>query len=357
MSRRTPEQNGRSLALTESSWAIPGLFLCIALGVVRLAAAADDGLAAGAKGKPGTPTVGMEGRLEAILPGTMLEAKPVDEKSRVILRIADTRPHGTLTWYDLRFIGLEPGRYDLRDSLVRKDGSGTADLPELPVEVTGLLPPSHRGELVEHPRGVIRFFGSYRKALLAAAVLWLLVLVPLLLLGRKRKVTSSTTPVTQPPTLAERLRPLVEKASTGQLTTAEKAQLERMLLSHWRERLNLNEESPAEAITVLRQHPEAGVLLRALEDWLHRPPGLARANIQELLEPYRYTSMPDANAGTKILRARADPPTHEFSTSMAVAAVAVPLALMSGNGPAVADLWCCRLTTARHVRAFGYDGW
>ena len=49
--------------------------------------------------KPGIPTVGMEGRLEATLPGALLEARPVDEKSLIILRVAATFPHGTLTRY------------------------------------------------------------------------------------------------------------------------------------------------------------------------------------------------------------------------------------------------------------------
>jgi hypothetical protein len=66
-----------------------------------------------------------------------------------------------------------------------------------------------------------------------------------------------------------------------------------MLLNHWRERLNLTNERPADAIIALKQHAEAGALLRALEAWLHRPPGLTQVNIQELLEPYRYTPAPD----------------------------------------------------------------
>src|SRR5207245_1991005 len=40
------------------------------------------------------PMVGMEGRLEILLPGTLLEAKSVHPRSVIILRIAETRPHG-----------------------------------------------------------------------------------------------------------------------------------------------------------------------------------------------------------------------------------------------------------------------
>jgi hypothetical protein len=37
----------------------------------------------------------------------------------------------------------------------------------------------------------------------------------------------------------------------------------------------------------LKEHDEAGPLLRGLEDWLHRPPGTTTVDIPALLEPYR----------------------------------------------------------------------
>jgi len=236
--------------------------------------------------KPAIPTVGMEGRLEATLPGTMLEAKIADEKSLVILRIAETRPHGTLTWYDMRYVGLVPGRYDLRSSLVRKDGSKTDDLPKLEVEVSGLLPASHQGDLVQQPRSLARLFGGYRETLIVVGILWLLALLALFLIGRKKTPGPAQLGAPAQPTLAERLSPLIMKAAAGQLSIDGKAHLERLLLSYWRERLHLAELSPGDAMLSLRQHPEAGILLRALEDWLHRPPGAAHVDIQALLQPY-----------------------------------------------------------------------
>src|ERR1043165_6252873 len=35
------------------------------------------------------PSVGMEGRVEVILPGTALEARPVEHQSRLIVRVAE----------------------------------------------------------------------------------------------------------------------------------------------------------------------------------------------------------------------------------------------------------------------------
>lgn len=233
------------------------------------------------------PTVGMEGRLDAALPGTPLEAKPVDEKSLVIVRVAESFPHGTLTRYDLRYIGLVPGKYDLRDYLQRQDSSPLGELPPLPVEIAGLLPAAHTGELIEQPRGLLGLFGGYRNALIALAAFWALAVIPLWLSGRRKKTVVSAPVEARLPTLAERLRPLVEQAAAGQLPAEGKAQLERLLLSHWRERLRLGELNPAEAIAQLRQHPEAGALLSALENWLHRPPGVASVDVTALLAPYR----------------------------------------------------------------------
>jgi len=237
--------------------------------------------------RAGLPTVGMEGRREVTLPGALLEARPVDEKSLIILRVANTFPHGTLTRYDLRYIGVEPGKYDLRDYLRRQDGSPLGDLPPLPVEIAGLLPVPHTGELIERPPGVVGLFGGYRNVLIAAGVIWAVGLLAFWVIGRRRRERTVATASEQPPTLAERLRPLVEQAATGQLSVEGKAQLERLLLTHWRERLELGDLGQAEAIARLRQHPEAGALLAALENWLHRPPGVARVDLNALLAPYR----------------------------------------------------------------------
>jgi hypothetical protein len=71
-----------------------------------------------------------------------------------------------------------------------------------------------------------------------------------------------------------------------------------MLLWYWRERLELSQSSPGDAIGELRRHPHAGELLRALEEWLHRPPGhtTPESEIAALLEPYRNVPDPMTSA-------------------------------------------------------------
>jgi hypothetical protein len=102
-------------------------------------------------------------------------------------------------------------------------------------------------------------------------------------------------------TLTERLRPLVTQASAGQLTATEKAQLERLLLIHWRERLGLESIDLADAVPRLREHREAGALLRALEDWLHRPPGGAKVDVEAVLAPYANAPIDEAPAESTLM--------------------------------------------------------
>ena len=256
------------------------LVLGCAFAVFPLASLADRG------DSPSAPTVGMEGRLEISLPGPTLEARPVDPKAPLLVRVAEARPRGTVVEYDLRYIGLVPGTYDLRTNLVRVDGSSTADLPPMPVKVLGLLPRPHSGELEIEAPPPIPIFGSYTRLMMAAAVFWLVLIVPITLAGRRGRKRVTEAPLPPEPTLAGRLRPLVQQAAAGTLTRDGQAQLERMLLNHWRHRLQIEDLGMAEAVARLREHAEAGALLRELENWLHRRPGQAKVDVEAVLAPY-----------------------------------------------------------------------
>jgi len=237
------------------------------------------------------PTVGMEGKVDVVIPGALLEAKPVDDKAPMIVRVASATPVENGTRYDLRYIGLEPGKYDLKQYLFRIDGSTNAPVPSIPVTIAGVLPQDHKGQLAAVDGSPLRFLGAYKWLLIAVSVLWLAMLYPLIFAKRKRaSVVVDTAPPA--PTLADRLQPLVQQAAEGTLSADGKSQLERLLLTHWRERLHLADASMADALARLRQHREAGALLRALEDWLHRPPGTANVDVAAVLAPYRSAPAP-----------------------------------------------------------------
>lgn len=232
----------------------------------------------------------MEGRVEVVLPGTALEPKPFEHKGRLIVRIAETRPRGDSIWYDFRYTGLVPGNYDLRGYLQRPDGSTTNNLPPIPVRVAPLLPETHNGLLVEPRASPLGRLGGYTTLMIVTAVVWALLFIPLVWRHRKKAAPAVVAP--PEPTFAQRLRPLVEQAAAGTLSGDGQAQLERMLLNYWRDRLALGTMDMAQAIGKLRDHPEAGELLRALESWLHRPAGSAAVDVAAVLKPYRNISTP-----------------------------------------------------------------
>jgi hypothetical protein len=232
-------------------------------------------------------TVGMPARIDQlVLPGTELEARPLDDpKAPIVLRIVATYPHGTAFRYDLVYYGLEPGTFDLKDYLRRKDGSSTKDLPAIPVTIEPLLPPGQILPNELQARGS-PWLGGYRLALVVGGVLWGLGLLAILFVRRRKKGEVHAAGV-RALTLADRLRPLVERAMAGSLSQTERADLERILLAYWRRRLRLGDERPTEAFARLRGHPEAGPLLQRLEDWLHRPGPNAPVDLTALLRPYK----------------------------------------------------------------------
>lgn len=230
-------------------------------------------------------SVGMRAFVEqVVLPGSELEPAPTSTKAPIVLRVLRTWPHGDRLRYDIEWTGFEPGDYDLTKFLVRKDGSSTDGLPPVAVHVTSVLPPDVRepGEL--DPEASQRL-GGYRTLQIVVGVLWLAGLLAILFVGRRRR--PKPAPVAPPPTLADRLRPLVEKVASGGADDAEKAELERLLVAFWRARLALGAVKAAEAIAAIRRHPEAGALLRQVEAWLHMPAPPAAVDVAALLAPYR----------------------------------------------------------------------
>jgi hypothetical protein len=168
--------------------------------------------------------------------------------------------------------------------LQRKDGSPLGELPELKFTAKAILPAGHilpnNIEAKSSP-----FIGGYRLAAIAAGVLWLAGLLAIIFIARKKH--DDAIEVELAPTMADRLKPLVEKGLKGELSPEQRADLERALLGYWKKRLRLEDQKPAAAFATLRQHADAGPLLNQLETWLHRPGANTQVDIASLLKPYR----------------------------------------------------------------------
>lgn len=235
------------------------------------------------------PVVGTEGRIDVVLPYEDLTPAPASNRADLVLRVVERRQWGTGWRYDIRYVAAVPGTFDVVRAL-RREGEETApSLPAIAVQATGVLPPQHDGTLGDVTVGRIRAWRWYWPLAAAVLVLWGLLLVPLIFWRRHRARQTASAEVTRVPTVAERLRPLVLAAAGGTLDADGQGRLERLLVHVWRQRLALGDLSPSAALTRMRTHPEAGPLLRAVEDWLHRPPGRHEADphqIARLLEPY-----------------------------------------------------------------------
>lgn len=218
-------------------------------------------------------TIGIEGRAVFRHPASEpVQAVPVDDKAPVVVRIADQTRDGEFVLYDLRFIAQYAGEFDLRDCLRRPDGAPLTNAEPLPVSIGKLLPDDHLGALFEIGGGRLPRLGGYQVALLVIGALWLAV--PLVVLARRlmRRRPARPAPEAPPRTLADQLRPLVEMAERGEMSVADRARLEMLLLAYWRERLGLDSGiDQAAAVRALREHAEAGELLATLDRWLHMP--------------------------------------------------------------------------------------
>ncbi len=232
--------------------------------------------------------LGIEGDASFELSRADYQARPLDDRTELILRIESITPvAGNLHRYNLHYMGLEPGSYSLADYLVNPDGSRPDELAGLHVQVESRLPLDHNGKLSAYTPAKFPFLGGYRVFLTCLGGLWLAGIGVFIWSFRKKIVRVVPVPVIPEPTFAERLQPLVAAAATGDISLDERTLLERLVMGFWREKLALPDLRMAEALARLKEHPQAGALLRALERWLHQRGGGSLDEVNSLLEIYR----------------------------------------------------------------------
>lgn len=222
---------------------------------------------------------------EIYIPGGEVEAKPRrDSDPSLSVRIVERKPAKDGSRYDFEVHGLDPGSYDLADFLEAPEGTA---IPAIPLEITAGLPPG-----LSTPHGIkpgtLPELGGYRQTMIILAAVWLAGLAAILFWRKKKPADNSDNGIA-PPTLSERLHPLVTQASEGKLSSDDRAKLERLVIGHWREqRPEIAALSPGEAMVALRSDPTAAPLILALERWLHaRDPITSGSEIGKLLAPYQ----------------------------------------------------------------------
>lgn len=248
-----------------------------------------------------TTTVGIEGVVMMEHTGRPILGRPAEERSPLFLRVIEPRDgQDGAPVYEIRFMAVRPGLYDLRDWLEYGVNQPASDLPPLPVRVNSLLPESHAGDLEEMARPSIAARRWLRIVLGLLAVMWILPVAIIIVRRLKRKPAPEPEPQPPAPTLADQLRPLVDRAIAGSITIEEQARLELLLLAYWRDRLGLRGVGQREAIARLRRHETAGTLLRQLERWLHSPQRaeVTEGEITEMLSPYSDAAAIELNEST-----------------------------------------------------------
>jgi len=238
------------------------------------------------------PTVGIETQLIKEISGSKLKGKKIVITDKLYLYIYNSEKTTNGYKYDLRYIGQESGEYNLKNYLVRCNGNTKEPIPDIPVIINKLLPEEYDGELVYTPLPKITNLGGYKILITSCWCIWALLLIPIIFIARPRKSEEEKINIEPKKTLAELLHPLVSKATTSKLTTAEQAKLERLLLTYWRKVLNIEELPMHEAIAVLRKDPKGGILLREIEKWLHQRPSKNKIDVKKLLAPYKNIQVP-----------------------------------------------------------------
>lgn len=231
--------------------------------------------------------IGMSAKLSGVvLPGSELEVKPSGEKTPVVLRILEVYPHGTDFRYDFEYYGLKSGEFNLVDFLQRKDRSEMENLPEVKVTINSTLSPEQVEPNPLKAKAPPRI-GGYWLMVGLGGILWLVGLMMILFWKRNKPTDENQDESLKPVSLADRLKPMIEKAIAGESSQSDLANLEMNLVTLWRKRLNMENLDAGEAIIQLRKHDDAGPLLLQLEAWLHRPQNGKPVDVSEILKPYQ----------------------------------------------------------------------
>ncbi|MGB0991430.1 MAG: hypothetical protein ACPG32_03065 [Akkermansiaceae bacterium] len=254
--------------------------LLVLLVILPLAGPAAEPLATASLGQPFELN-------DIYIKGGKVEAIPrKDRESSLVVRVLEVKSAEGGFRYDLEVYGLDPGEYMLRDFLRFK--STQKEVVELDAEVE--IVSMHPLDVLPKPETIPHVppekMGGYKTLLIAACVVWFVIL---LLIFFYRKPKPDEVEEKLPPTLHEKLTGLITAASQGDLGDRDRAQLERLIIGHWKQKLpELAEASPDKALAKLRVHDEASPLILKIEQWLHAPnPSVSQQEIQQLLEPYR----------------------------------------------------------------------
>ena len=213
---------------------------------------------------------GTAGAVEVDYPAGRLVARAGQTPSSpVLVRVVATE--GSFR-QRIEFMGVNAGIYDLRDFVQRQDGQPASDLTGLPIRIVSHLPPAHGTDLFLIEDSGFNLRAHYRELMMGACVLW--GAVPIVAFVRramrKKPEAPPVAPAAAPPTIADRLREILDRASSRPITVEEQGALELLLFQFYTVQVaGTVTADPVAAIQLLRDHPETREIVGAVEHWLH----------------------------------------------------------------------------------------
>lgn len=247
------------------------------------------------------PSIGTENKASILLPRKDCAVAPYSPNTPLLLRVTSITPaeNGQFR-YQLRFSGLENGTFNLTDYLVTPDGERLRE-PVEAVTVRSLIPATATYAALELDAPPTKKPTPYFGILILFALAWsacgiflfreaLHSLFRLVFKPRKHveeETKSEEHPIAPPQTLADLLRPLIEKAALKTITAEEKSRLEQIIFLYWGKFLEIDYLDSVEQLRRILEHPTAGELLKTVEQWLYQPESLiTKEEITAALQPY-----------------------------------------------------------------------
>ncbi len=215
--------------------------------------------------------------------GSRLVARPYRRGASVNLRIANEMQQGNIRVYDVRYVVSLPGEFDLTEYLTSADGRPISDLPSFKVRGLTSLTKDIETRIQEIEEVGVHVWHWYYETLTGLGIAWGFWLMGLIFIGRPKR-PPKIAPPPPPPSVLERIARYLIALKEGELTVDEKAELEVLLLEHWRDRLDLRDGRMAESCRRIQRSDDLGTLYEKLQAWLHVPNSHSGPN--EFVEAY-----------------------------------------------------------------------
>ena len=238
-------------------------------------------------------TVGREGVTEFIWAGEPLRTIDQDEESPFHCEIISFEKKGDATVYTMVYTLLEPGEFNLNVALLNLHGRPVHGLPDVMVSTETLLPKAHQGALLDYTLTPIPSLSGFSAKMFGLAIAWTLAIgVSLYMIWPRKEAVVAEVTICGP-TVADLLKPFIQKAASNSLSTEEKVSLNTIFFRFWQVTLGLKESAPVDCMARLREHEQAGELLACLDRWLFSAEDVDADELKNVLGPYSGTLAAD----------------------------------------------------------------